>query len=135
MPKISLLVLSLVVFGVTAPANVSAQQTDKPFDFKPLLPPRRPGAAEFRGDVGLGGRHAEPLHHGTAAKSDAGADPSRSGHAADVPVAVAPNSLRSSDSQQQRTLPTEFVGRCWRIVTLAVTIAVILLPRHYRISD
>jgi hypothetical protein len=55
MPKISLLILSLVVFGVTAPANVSAQQTDKPFDFKPLLPPVvpvPPNSAVTSGSVG-----------------------------------------------------------------------------------
>ena len=55
MPKISLLVLSLVVFGVTAPASVSAQQTDKPFDFKPLLPPVvpvPPNSAVTSGSVG-----------------------------------------------------------------------------------
>lgn len=55
MSKISLLVLSLVVFGATAPAGVSAQQTDKPFDFKPLLPPVvpiPPNSAVTSGSVG-----------------------------------------------------------------------------------
>ena len=55
MPKISLLVLSLVVFGATAPVSVSAQQTDKPFDFKPLLPPVvpvPPNSAVTSGAVG-----------------------------------------------------------------------------------
>ena len=39
LPKIALFVLSLVVPAVTAPEGVVAQQADKPFDFKPLLPP------------------------------------------------------------------------------------------------
>ena len=40
--KLTLLVLSVVVLGVIAPAGAQGQQTDKPFDFKPLLPPVAP---------------------------------------------------------------------------------------------
>jgi hypothetical protein len=40
--KISLLVLSVVCLGVIAPTGGHAQQTDTPFDFKPLLPPGAP---------------------------------------------------------------------------------------------
>ena len=56
--KISLLVLGLVALGATAPTNVHAQQTDKPFDFKPLLPPVAPlppNSSVTSGSVG--GRH------------------------------------------------------------------------------
>jgi len=42
LPKISLLVLSVVVLGAIPLASGQAQQTDKPFDFKPLLPPVAP---------------------------------------------------------------------------------------------
>jgi hypothetical protein len=42
LPKISLLVLSVVLLGAIAPTSAHAQQTDKPFDFKPLLPPVAP---------------------------------------------------------------------------------------------
>jgi hypothetical protein len=42
LPKISLLVLSVVVLGAISLAAGHAQQTDKPFDFKPLLPPVAP---------------------------------------------------------------------------------------------
>lgn len=41
-PKILLFVLGLVVLAATAPETAIAQQTDKPFDFKPLLPPVAP---------------------------------------------------------------------------------------------
>jgi hypothetical protein len=39
--KISLLVLSVIVLGAIAPTGGHAQ-TDKPFDFKPLIPPVAP---------------------------------------------------------------------------------------------
>ena len=42
LPKFSLLVLSLIAIAATAPDAARAQQTDKPFDFKPLLPPVAP---------------------------------------------------------------------------------------------
>src|SRR5262245_14644954 len=42
LPKIALFVLSFVVLAVTAPEGAVAQQPDKPFDFKPLLPPVAP---------------------------------------------------------------------------------------------
>jgi len=42
LPKISLLVLSIVCLGAIAPTGGQAQQTDKPFDFKPLIPPVAP---------------------------------------------------------------------------------------------
>jgi hypothetical protein len=42
LPKISLFVLSVVFLGTIAPTSGHAQQTDKPFDFKPLLPPVAP---------------------------------------------------------------------------------------------
>ena len=42
LPKIALLVLSLIAIAVTTPEGAVAQQTDKPFDFKPLLPPVAP---------------------------------------------------------------------------------------------
>jgi hypothetical protein len=42
LPKISLLVLSIVCLGAIAPTGGHAQQTDKPFDFKPLIPPVAP---------------------------------------------------------------------------------------------
>jgi hypothetical protein len=42
LPKISLLVLSVVFLGAIAPTGGHAQQTDKPFDFKPLIPPVAP---------------------------------------------------------------------------------------------
>jgi hypothetical protein len=42
LPKISLLVLSVVVLGAIPLADGRAQQTDKPFDFKPLIPPVAP---------------------------------------------------------------------------------------------
>ena len=42
LPKISLLVLSFVFLGAMAPTDGHAQQTDRPFDFKPLLPPVAP---------------------------------------------------------------------------------------------
>jgi hypothetical protein len=41
LPKIALLVLSLIALAVAAPERAVAQQ-DKPFDFKPLLPPVAP---------------------------------------------------------------------------------------------
>jgi hypothetical protein len=53
--KLSLLVLSIAVLGATAPANAQGQQTDKPFDFKPLLPPVvpvPPNSAVTSGSVG-----------------------------------------------------------------------------------
>lgn len=53
--RISLLALSIVVLGTTMPASVHAQQTDKPFDFKPLLPPIvpvPPNSAVTSGSVG-----------------------------------------------------------------------------------
>jgi hypothetical protein len=55
LPKISLLALSIIVLGAIAPANVHAQQTDKPFDFKPLLPPVvpvPPNSAVTSGSIG-----------------------------------------------------------------------------------
>jgi len=42
LPKISLLVLSVIVLAAMAPTGGHAQQTDKPFDFKPLIPPVAP---------------------------------------------------------------------------------------------
>lgn len=42
LPKMSLLVLSVVVLGAMVPSGGHAQQTDKPFDFKPLIPPVAP---------------------------------------------------------------------------------------------
>jgi hypothetical protein len=53
--RISLLALSIVVLGTAVPASVPAQQTDKPFDFKPLLPPIvpiPPNSAVTSGSVG-----------------------------------------------------------------------------------
>ena len=53
--RLSLLALSIVVLGATVPASVRAQQTDKPFDFKPLLPPVvpiPPNSAVTSGSVG-----------------------------------------------------------------------------------
>jgi hypothetical protein len=53
--KISLLALSIAVLGATVPTSVSAQQTDKPFDFKPLLPPVvpvPPNSAVTSGSIG-----------------------------------------------------------------------------------
>jgi hypothetical protein len=55
LPKISLLVLSIVCLGAIAPTGGHAQQTDKPFDFKPLLPPVvpvPPKSAVTSGSVG-----------------------------------------------------------------------------------
>ena len=55
LPKISLLVLSVVVLGAIAPTGGMAQQTDKPFDFKPLIPPVAPlppNTAVTSGSVG-----------------------------------------------------------------------------------
>ncbi len=42
LPKILLLALSVVVLGAIPLTAGHAQQTDKPFDFKPLLPPVAP---------------------------------------------------------------------------------------------
>ncbi len=42
LPKILLLALSVIVLGAIAPTGGRAQQTDKPFDFKPLIPPVAP---------------------------------------------------------------------------------------------
>jgi len=42
LPKISLLALSIAFLGALGPTGSHAQQTDKPFDFKPLLPPVAP---------------------------------------------------------------------------------------------
>ncbi len=39
MTRHSLLALCIVLLAVVASAGASAQQTDKPFDFKPLMPP------------------------------------------------------------------------------------------------
>ena len=39
LPKISLLALSVVVLGAITLTSAHSQQTDKPFDFKPLIPP------------------------------------------------------------------------------------------------
>jgi hypothetical protein len=53
--KLTLLALSMVVLGMIAPANAQGQQTDKPFDFKPLLPPVAPlppNSAVTSGSVG-----------------------------------------------------------------------------------
>ncbi len=53
--KISLLALSIAVLGATVPTGASAQQTDKPFDFKPLLPPVvpvPPNSAVTSGSIG-----------------------------------------------------------------------------------
>jgi hypothetical protein len=53
--KLTLLALSMVALGMIAPANAQAQQTDKPFDFKPLLPPVAPlppNSAVTSGSVG-----------------------------------------------------------------------------------
>jgi len=55
LPKISLLVLSIVCLGAIAPTGGHAQQTDKPFDFKPLIPPVAPlppNTAVTSGSVG-----------------------------------------------------------------------------------
>ena len=55
LPRISLLALGIVVLGVFTPSSVPAQQTDKPFDFKPLLPPVvpvPPNSAVTSGSVG-----------------------------------------------------------------------------------
>ena len=55
LPKISLLALGIVLLGMVAPASVHAQQTDKPFDFKPLLPPVvpiPPNSAVTSGSIG-----------------------------------------------------------------------------------
>ena len=52
--KISLLALSIAVLGAVVP-SATAQQTDKPFDFKPLLPPVfpvPPNSAVTSGSVG-----------------------------------------------------------------------------------
>ena len=54
-PKISLLALSIAALGAIAPANAQGQQTDKPFDFKPLLPPVvpvPPNSAVTSGSIG-----------------------------------------------------------------------------------
>ena len=37
--KLSLLALGIAMLGAPAPASAQGQQTDKPFNFKPLLPP------------------------------------------------------------------------------------------------
>ena len=53
--KISLLALSIAVLGAAVPTHAPAQQTDKPFDFKPLLPPVfpvPPNSAVTSGSVG-----------------------------------------------------------------------------------
>jgi hypothetical protein len=53
LPTISL--LALVLLGAIAPASGQTQQTDKPFDFKPLLPPvvpMPPKSAVTSGSVG-----------------------------------------------------------------------------------
>jgi hypothetical protein len=53
--KVSLLALSIAAFGAAVPTAVPAQQTDKPFDFKPLLPPVfpvPPNSAVTSGSVG-----------------------------------------------------------------------------------
>jgi hypothetical protein len=53
--KLSLLALSIAVLGAVAPAGAQGQQTDKPFDFKPLLPPVvpvPPNSAVTSGSVG-----------------------------------------------------------------------------------
>jgi hypothetical protein len=53
--KLTLLALSVAILGATAPANAQGQQTDKPFDFKPLLPPVvpvPPNSAVTSGSVG-----------------------------------------------------------------------------------
>jgi hypothetical protein len=39
LPRLSLLALCIVLFAAFAPGAAHAQQTDKPFDFKPLIPP------------------------------------------------------------------------------------------------
>ena len=58
--RISLLALSIVVLGTTVPASVHAQQTDKPFDFKPLLPPIVPVPPNSAVTSGSVERRAEP---------------------------------------------------------------------------
>jgi hypothetical protein len=53
--KLSILALSIAILGAIAPANAQGQQTDKPFDFKPLLPPVvpvPPNSAVTSGSVG-----------------------------------------------------------------------------------
>jgi hypothetical protein len=53
--KLALLALSIAALGATAPANAQGQQPDKPFDFKPLLPPVvpvPPNSAVTSGSVG-----------------------------------------------------------------------------------
>jgi hypothetical protein len=55
LPKILLLALSVVVLGAIPLTASHAQQTDKPFDFKPLLPPVTPlppNSAVTSGSVG-----------------------------------------------------------------------------------
>jgi hypothetical protein len=50
-----LLLLALVLLAAIAPASGETQQTDKPFDFKPLLPPVVPvpsNSAVTSGSVG-----------------------------------------------------------------------------------
>jgi hypothetical protein len=39
LPRLSLLALGIVVLGAITPTGAPAQQTDKPIDFKPLIPP------------------------------------------------------------------------------------------------
>jgi hypothetical protein len=53
--KLALLALSIAILGAIAPASAQGQQTDKPFDFKPLLPPVvpiPPNSAVTSGSVG-----------------------------------------------------------------------------------
>jgi hypothetical protein len=55
LPKISLLALSVIALGVISLTSSRAQQPDKPFDFKPLLPPVAPlpkNSAVTSGSVG-----------------------------------------------------------------------------------
>jgi hypothetical protein len=55
LPKITLVVVGLSVLSVIAPAGALAQQADKPFDFKPLVPPVfpvPPNSALTSGSIG-----------------------------------------------------------------------------------
>jgi hypothetical protein len=55
LPRIVLLLVGIALVGAVTPATAQTQQTDKPFDFKPLLPPVvpvPPNSAVTSGSVG-----------------------------------------------------------------------------------
>jgi hypothetical protein len=55
LPRIVLLSVGIALVGAVTPAAAQTQQTDKPFDFKPLLPPVvpvPPNSAVTSGSVG-----------------------------------------------------------------------------------